>query len=156
TRPERGGTFFGIVQNPNGDPTLQIVREFDVTGMTVRETNAARVNEQLVSLGRRRINAFHHEARGLPGGRILALAGVEQIMTGVQGPEAINILGDMIIVMNSDLQVVWTWDAFDHLDVTRKATLDDICVPGVCPPLRLSRAANDWLHGNSVQQTPDG
>jgi arylsulfate sulfotransferase len=156
TRPERGGSFFGIVQNPNGDPTLQIVREFDVTGMTVRETNAARVNEQLVSLGRRPINAFHHEARGLPGGRILVLAGVEQIMTGVQGPEAINILGDMIIVMNSDLQVVWTWDAFDHLDVTRKATLDDICVPGVCPPLILARAANDWLHGNSVQQTPDG
>jgi hypothetical protein len=62
----------------------------------------------------------------------------------------------MVIVMDQDLQVVWTWDAFDHLDVTRQATLQDTCAPGVCPPLRLAPTANDWLHSNSVQQTPDG
>jgi hypothetical protein len=156
TRPDPGGFFFGIVQDPSGNPSLQVVREFDVTGMTVHETNAARVNEQLVALGRRPINAFHHEARRLPDGRILVLAGVEQILSGVQGPDPIDILGDMIIVLDSDLQVVWTWDAFEHLDVTRQATLGDICTPNACPALRLSRAANDWLHGNSVQQTPDG
>jgi hypothetical protein len=58
--------------------------------------------------------------------------------------------------MDRDLKVVWAWDAFDHLDVTRKATLGDMCSAGNCPPLYLAPDANDWLHGNSVQQTPDG
>ncbi len=156
TRPEPGGTFFGIVQTPSADASLQVVREFDVAGRVVHETNAERVNEQLAALGRRQINSFHHEARRLADGKILVLAGVEQIVNDVQGPGPVDILGDMIIVMDPDLQVVWTWDAFDHLDVTRKAPLDDICAPGVCPPLRLAPIANDWLHVNSVQQTPDG
>jgi hypothetical protein len=156
TRPEPGGKFFGIVENQAGDQSQQIVREFDLTGMTVLETNAARVNEQLAAIGMRAISAFHHEARRLPDGRILVLGAVEQILTGVQGTGPVDVLGDMIIVMDSNLQVVWAWDAFDHLDVTRRATLDDKCSPGSCPSLFLDIRANDWLHGNSVQQTPDG
>ena len=39
--------------------------------MTVLETNAARVNEQLGALGRRSICGFHHEARELPDGSIV-------------------------------------------------------------------------------------
>jgi arylsulfate sulfotransferase len=156
TRPEPGGRFFGIVENQAGDQSQQIVREFDLTGMTVLETNAARVNEQLTAMGMRSISAFHHEARRLPDGRILVLGAVEQILTDVQGPGPIDVLGDMIIVVDSNLQVVWAWDAFDHLDVTRLATLNDQCAPGSCPSLFLDITANDWLHGNSVQQTPDG
>jgi arylsulfate sulfotransferase len=156
TRPEPGGRFFGIVENQAGDQSAQIVREFDLTGMTVLETNAARVNEQLTAMGMRSISAFHHEARRLPDGRILVLGAVEQILTDVQGPGSIDVLGDMIIVLDSNLQVVWAWDAFDHLDVTRRATLNDQCAPGACPSLFLDVTANDWLHGNSVQQTPDG
>ena len=104
----------------------------------------------------RPVGAFHHEARELPDGKILTLASVEQVMTDVQGPGPIDILGDMIIVLDSNLQVVWAWDTFDHLDVRRKATLEDFCAPGTCPPLYLSPVANDWLHGNSVQLTPGG
>ena len=156
TRPEQGGYFFGIVENQAGDQSQQLVREFDLTGLTVLETNAARVNEQLAALGMRSISAFHHEARRLPDGRILVLGAVEQILTDVQGPGPVDVLGDMIIVMDSNLQVVWAWDAFDHLDVTRIATLNDKCSPGSCPSLFLAVTANDWLHGNSVQQTPDG
>ena len=156
TRPEAGGYFFAIVENQAGDQSQQVVREFDLTGMTVLETNAARVNEQLAAMGMRPISAFHHEARRLPDGRILALGAVEQMLTGVQGPGPVDVLGDMILVMDSNLQVVWAWDAFDHLDVTRRATLNDQCAPGSCPSLFLDITANDWLHGNSVQQTPDG
>jgi hypothetical protein len=159
TRPEPGGYFFEIIENTGADQTQQIVREFDVTRTTVRETNAARVSEQLVAMGRRPIGAFHHEARRLPGGKILVLASVEQILINVQGPGPVDVLGDMIVVMDSNLQVVWVWDSFDHLDVTRLATLQDTCVSnsaGNCPPLYLASNATDWLHGNSVQQTPDG
>ncbi len=158
TRPEPGGLFFGIVNDATADQSGQLVREFNLLGLTVAETNAARVNEQLAAMGKRQISAFHHEARALPDGKILALATVEQILTDVQGPGPVDVLGDMIVVMDSDMQVLWTWDAFDHLDVSRSALLGEICtVAGAgCPPFYLDSVANDWLHGNCVQLTPDG
>ena len=156
TRPSGEGRFFGIMQVQGADQSKQVIREFDLTAMTLRETNAARVNEQLLAMGKRTIGGFHHEARLLPDGRIATLASVEQIMSGVQGSDPVNIVGDMIIVLDPDMQVVWTWDGFDFLDVRRLATLDDKCSPGSCPPLYLASAGNDWLHGNSLQLTPDG
>ena len=59
----------------------------------------------------------------------------------------------MILVLDRDLQVKWIWDAFDHLDIYRTATLKEVCptLGGGCPPLYLAQKANDWLHGNAVQ-----
>ncbi|MGI8988399.1 MAG: aryl-sulfate sulfotransferase [Bryobacteraceae bacterium] len=156
TRPDNGGYFWSIIENPNGDQAHQILREFDLTGRTVLETNAARINEQLAALGKRAIGAFHHEARRLPDGKILVLASSEQILTDVQGPGPVDIIGSTIVVLDRNLQVTWVWDSFDYLDTTRMATLNDYCPFGGCPPLFLASAANDWLHGNAVQQTPDG
>lgn len=156
TRPVIGGYFYGILEDTVNDQSHQVLRKVDLVGMTVLATNAARINEQLTALGKRNISAFHHEARELPDGNIVVLGGVEQILTNVQGPGAIDVLGDMIIVLSPQLQVLWTWDTFDHLDTTRMATLDDQCVSGGCPPLFLSKTANDWTHGNCVSQTPDG
>jgi arylsulfate sulfotransferase len=158
TRPAPGGLFFGYINDPTADQSGQIVREFDLQGLTVAETNAARINEQLTAMGARQISSFHHEARSLPGGKIVALATVEQILTDVQGPGPVDVLGDMILVMDSDMQVLWTWDAFDHLDTSRQAVLGETCTVTTagCPPFYLAPQANDWLHGNSVQLTPDG
>ncbi len=158
TRPESGGLFFGLVEDETADQSGQIVREFDLLGLTVAETNAARVNEQLAAMGKRQISAFHHEARSLPDGNMLVLATVEQILTDVQGPGPIDVLGDMIVVMDRNLQVVWTWDSFDFLDPSRVAVLGETCSAATagCPPFYLATTANDWLHGNSVQLTPDG
>lgn len=156
TRPQPGGFFFGLDENHQGDQSKQILREFDLAGITTLETNAARVNQQLAQMGKRQISGFHHEARRLSDGRIVVLGTVEQIMSDVQGPGPVNIVGDMIIVLNRDLEVVWTWDAFDNLDVHRMATQEDICTLDTCPPLFLSDTGNDWLHGNSLSETPDG
>jgi hypothetical protein len=156
TRPEQGGYFFGVLEDPAADSSGQIVREFDLAGNTVLETNAARVSEQLTAMGKHAISAFHHEARTLSDGNILVLAGEERVLNGVQGPGPVDVLGDMIIVMDTNLNVVWTWDSFDHLDPARMATLGDTCQAGNCPPTYLAAAPNDWLHGNSVQETPDG
>lgn len=156
TRPTGSGTFLGIVQDSQGDPWRQLLREFNLVGLTVRETNAGRVNEQLKILGKRTINAFHHEALRLPDGNIAVLAGVEQLLTGIQGPGPVDVLGDMLIVLDGNLNVVWTWDSFDHLDTKRTATLGEQCLPNACPPLQLSRFANDWTHANAIEPTPDG
>ena len=158
TRPEPGGRFLGIYENPKADTSHQVVREFDLAGNTLLETNAARVNEQLAAMNKRQISGFHHDAVRLPDGNIMVLAAVEQILTDVQGPGPVDVIGDMIVVLNNDLQVVWTWDAFDHLDPHRLATLNETCQQGGpgCPPFYLAQKANDWLHGNSLHPTPDG
>src|SRR5205814_6622409 len=59
---------------------------------------------------------------------------------------------------DSNLQVLWSWDSFEHLDTHRKATLGDRCGPvgQGCSYFYLTPLANDWLHGNSLQETPDG
>ena len=156
TRVEAGGEFWGIVEKPGQDPSQQIVQKFDLLGMTLLETNAARVNEQLTNLGKRNITGFHHEARTLPDGNIAVLAGVEQVLSDVQGPGPVDVLGDMIVVMDQDLNVVWTWDTFDNLDVHRSAILREKCPAAGCPPFYLAATANDWTHGNALQGTADG
>jgi arylsulfate sulfotransferase len=157
TNPEPGGALLGVVEVTPADPAQELIRKIDLTGMTLLETNAARVNEQLAYLGKRQITAFHHEARTLSDGHIAVLAGVEQILTNVQGPGPVDVLGDMIIVLDRNLSVVWTWDTFDNLDVTRKAVLGETCATeGGCPPYALASNPNDWTHGNAVTETADG
>jgi hypothetical protein len=158
TRAEPGGFFLGWSQDQSDDPAHQALIEFDLAGITTRETNAARINEQLAAMGKHSITAFHHEARPLSNGNILALASTERILTDVQGAGPVDVLGDMILVLDRNLQVVWAWDAFDHLDPHRPATLSETCISAAngCSPFYLSSEVNDWLHGNSLQLTSDG
>jgi arylsulfate sulfotransferase len=159
TRPVTGGTFLGIGEDGTQDPAHQFIREFDLAGTTIAETNAARISQQLAALGMHAINGFHHEMRKLPTGGYLALANSERILTNIQGPGNVDVIGDTIIVLDQNLQVTWAWDAFDYLDQHRMATLKEQCIyPAglTCPPFYLTTTANDWLHGNALQLTPDG
>lgn len=157
TSAEPGGTFWGYIESDDLAVGEQVIRELDLTGMTVRETNAERANEQLIAMGKRPITTFHHDVKRLPDGRIVALAAVERLMSDVQGPGELDILGDMIVVFDNDMQVVWAWDSFDGLDVTRGAILGETCLAnGACPNYHQAADANDWTHGNSVRPTPDG
>lgn len=156
TRPGPNGTFWGIAQTEGQPESMQGIKKFDLAGMTILETNAERLNEQLEAMGKRRIGSFHHEVRELPDGKILALASVEEEMENVQGEGIVNILGDMILVLDSDLKVVWVWDSFDYVDPSRAAILGETCPLGGCPTTYRAPVANDWLHTNSVQLTPDG
>ncbi|MCC6363465.1 MAG: aryl-sulfate sulfotransferase [Bryobacterales bacterium] len=159
TRSYAGGIFTGFTQHAQGEDSEQLVGEFDLLGITTRVTNAARINEQLAAMGKRPITGFHHEVARLPGGRILALANTEQMLSNVQEEASpVDVLGDMILVLDQDMQVEWVWDAFEHMDVNRAAVLRETCTPagGGCPPFRQAAKANDWLHSNSVQLMPDG
>jgi hypothetical protein len=159
TRPAARGTFVGINEDGTKDPSWQVFRHFDLSGATLAETNAARVSEQLAAMGMHPINSFHHEAIQLPDGKYLVLAGSERILTDVQGAGPVDVLGDTIIVLDPDLNVVWAWDAFDHLDPHRQAILAETCTypaTAACSNFYLAKQANDWLHGNALQLTPDG
>jgi arylsulfate sulfotransferase len=158
TRVFPGGYFLGIIQDPLAGPSRQVFRMFDLAGITQKETNAARVNEQLEAMGKYPITSFHHEARLLPDGHFLVLAANERILTDVQGPGEVNVIGDTVLVFDQDLNVTWVWDAFDHINPSQTAVLGETCTPtgGGCPSFYLSGLANDWLHTNSLQLTDDG
>jgi arylsulfate sulfotransferase len=143
-RPSEGGTML-VFMGP------QTLREIDLAGNTLRETSAKAVSDQLLALGAPAIVSIHHEARRLPDGRTVVLAGTERVMSDVQGPGPVTIVGDMIIVLDQDWQVAWWWNSFDHLDVTRKAILDEKC-PALCET--TAPVANDWLHSNAVGYSP--
>jgi hypothetical protein len=160
TQVEPGGKFLGLisptfVSSPAFDPSQQIFREFDLAGNTLRETNGARLNEQLAPLGKR-IGIVHHDARALPDGTVMVLASTERILTNVQGAGAVDVIGDTIVVLDQDLQLKWVWDAFDHLDPHRMATLGETCPSIGCGPPYLAKTGNDWLHGDALQFLADG
>ncbi|MGH2543190.1 MAG: aryl-sulfate sulfotransferase, partial [Ardenticatenaceae bacterium] len=151
-----GGAF--TMSLADGGLADQILREVDLAGHVVRQTTAARITEQLMALGQPdRFGAFHHEARRLPNGHTVVLGSVERILIDVQGPGPVDVLGDYVVVLDENWQVVWAWNAFDHLDAERLAVLGETCTsmgPG-CPPIFLDVIANDWLHSNSVAYSPD-
>ncbi len=160
TRTETGGNLL-IIFAGSSDPHGDIVREVDLAGNIIKETNASRISEQLGAFGvTHPTNSFHHEARLLPNGNYAVLGSDEMLSTTAQGgtqQNPVDILGAQVLVLNSDFQLAWVWDAFDHLDINRPAVLGEICTVGKvgCPEFHLATQANDWLHANSVQEAAD-
>jgi len=157
-RPIAGGEFFVLFTDGTtlAKNSLGII---DMAGNTVQQTTVPRMNQELTAAGYPSINQFHHDARRLDNGDILVLAASERILTDKQGAGPVDVLGDMILVLDSDLQLKWAWDSFAHLDVTRPAILGELCSAGGasgCPPVLQSAVANDWTHGNSIDLTVDG
>lgn len=148
----------------------QVLRETDLAGNVVRETNVDRINEQLPS-GEPSITTFNHDAVRLPNGHTLALASTQHIYpANTQGnAKPIAILGNTILDLDTNFQLTWYWNSFEHasgggqLDLSRPAVLGETCRYNAnhstglgCPPVLLTNPANDWLHGNSLQYEPDG
>lgn len=172
--PSVSGTFLIPMARPPipgvipGPVRGQLMREIDLAGNTIRETNVERINEQLIAMGHDPIYYFHHDARRLPNGHTLVMAGVENILIDIQGSGAVDVVGDMIIDLDQNFQVAWAWSTFGHdeLPVTRRALRDEVCAGtpetgNICGPLRLlgdypgqAAVAHDWTHGNTVTYTP--
>ncbi len=170
TRVLPGGRFLVLADGLNSVNQThegQVLRELDLAGNTVRETNIGRVAEQLESRGihsdchksgRECVSGFHHEAIRLPNGHTLAVAGLERMMpTGTQGSKLpVDVLGDLVIDLDEEFQVAGMWNSFDHLDLTRKSLDDSKCHTGGggCPAILLADEANGWLHSNSLNYIP--
>jgi arylsulfate sulfotransferase len=152
-RPVPGGNQLNLLST---NLTLgQRLREVDLIGNIVCETSIVALNAQLAELGKPQINWLSHEALRLPNGHTLTFGSVEKILTNVQGPGPVDVVGDMILDLDSNFQVTWTWNSFDWLDNARKATLNDTCTStSGCGPLHLASTANDWTHSNSIFYTP--
>jgi hypothetical protein len=127
---------------------LNVLREIDLAGNPLRETNIDAVNAQLTARGQEIIYGFHHEFSRLPSGDIVTLGWTQRTID--VGGTPTRYAGDMLLVLDQDLQVVWTWDAFDHLDVTRGPIGIVICTGAPCP----LPGAVDWVHENAVSWSP--
>ncbi len=168
TRVLRGGHFLVHADGANSVNDmrrLQLLQELDLLGNTVRETNIGRIAEQLADRGIKSdckkgseqcLAGFHHDAVRLPNGHTLTLAGLERIFpAGTQGSkEPVDILGDLILELDENLQLVWFWNSFDHLDLKRASLGNEKCPGGPggdgCTPVFLSSTANGWLHSNAL------
>jgi hypothetical protein len=155
-----------------------VVQQIDLAGNVIQETNVDRINEQLGPSGLNApdyITTVNHDMRHistgpLAGNTILISSTQRSFPAGTQGStQAVDILGTMLLMLDSNYQVIWYWDAFNHdggggqLDITRAAPLGETCTSkdlgtDGCPPVLLPpfTSANDWLHTNTVQYMPDG
>ncbi len=178
----------GTAWNPASNE-LQLLREIDWAGNIVKETNTGAIQQELLALGATDAQACNAIARPapvgagclddfdhdfiytMPNGYNAVFGDVEKIYpAGTQGDDSglpVDIIGNMIIVLDSNWQVVWYFDAFEHaagppqLNINRAAVLGETCVVNQvgCPPAFLLGSgiaphANDWLHGNSLYYWP--
>jgi arylsulfate sulfotransferase len=197
TRPLPGGGFITMQNDISWDPTItngQLLRQIDLAGNIVRETNMGIIQQQLTALGAvdggscRALpspppvgaactGAFHHDAiQTLPNGYTAVLIDAEKIFpAGTQGDTSglpVDVIGDMILVLDTNWQVLWYWDSFaptqggngyKKLPVSRTAVLAETCGSDTagCPPMFLltpgsiAPLAHDWLHANSLYYWPN-
>ncbi len=146
-----GGTVLGIGQDQYSvRNNRDVLREIDLAGNPVRETNLAAVNAQLAALGFETIYGFHHDVQRLPNGATVVPAFIERTID-INGTPT-NYAADMIVVLDKNFQVSWAWDPFDHLDVHRGPFLPN---PGEPPPSVPNLPAVEWLHTNAVSWSPE-
>jgi len=120
--------------------TINVAREIDLVGNTIREISASTLNTELTAAGYNVvINGMHHDIEPLPNGHWIAIASTTKQFTDLPGyPGTIAVQGDVLIDLDTNLNPVWVWNTFDHLDVTRH-------------PISFP----DWTHSNAVLYSPD-
>lgn len=146
-QPLANGHFL-VTVGPNSDTplrtapppgTINVLREIDLAGNTVKELSVPDLNARLTTAGfSLNIATIHHDVLPLPNGHWIVLANhIRQFsnLPGFTGP--VDVLGDDIVDVDELLQPVWTWSTFDHLDVNRQ-------------PMQFP----DWTHGNALTYLP--
>jgi hypothetical protein len=152
-----GGTILlaGIDPYTSLPTSRNVLREVDLAGNPIRETNLAAINEQLAALGHTDvIHSFTNDVQRLPDGRTAAV-GMTQRSIDVNGTPT-NYNGMTIVVLDGDFRVAWAWNGFDHLDVNRAPILGEIVQPSTTGPSTAvpSLPSVDWLHINTVSWSP--
>jgi hypothetical protein len=136
-----GGTFLIYGRDRSRTTGDDVFREVDLAGDTVRETTLDAINAQPAMRGQGPIYSFHHDAERLPNG-YTAVLGVTQRK-----------------VRDTNLQVTWTWNEFDHLTVptTFPAGTVTCANDGATLCALPDPASLDWTHTNDIDwSAPDG
>ncbi|HUH61858.1 MAG TPA: aryl-sulfate sulfotransferase [Terracidiphilus sp.] len=126
------------------------IREINLAGETVKELTIADLNASLatappscVECQNLAVATFHHDVTPLPNGHWLLLTSTAKTLGPGTTPKLTNlpqrpVLGDVIIDVDQNMQPVWAWSEFNHLD-----------------PDRHPWSFPDWTHTNAVIYSPD-
>lgn len=123
---------------PSG--TIDVIREVDLAGNTIRELSLDQFGQSLKALGYNfDLQGFHHAVLPLANGHLLVLADMRVPYTNLPGyPGTTSVLGDLLVDVDQNFNPTWIWNAFDHLDVNRH-------------PFNFP----DWTHGNAMLYSSD-
>jgi len=125
---------------------LNEIREVDLAGNTIRSLTMDTLNEALASSNLRdadgnsyHLRSFHHSVLALPNGHWILLAAYDKDYTNLPGHTGtIPVRGDALIDVDHNLNPVWAWNTFDHLDINRQ-------------PMNFA----DWTHSNDILYSSD-
>ncbi|MGH9771739.1 MAG: aryl-sulfate sulfotransferase, partial [Candidatus Acidiferrales bacterium] len=127
------------VSEPPG--TITVAREIDLSGATVREISLTDLNTRLANANFNLVASdIHHDILPLPNGHWILLVNTIKQCTDLTGcPVGTTaVLGDALVDLDTNLNPVWVWSTFDHLDVSRH-------------PMGFP----DWTHSNALIYSPD-
>ena len=118
--------------------SISSIREIDLAGNIIREISTSDLSAKLQAAGYNlTLQQFHHDITPLPNGHWLVLSNIIRPADLPGYPGVTNVLGDVVIDVDENLQPVWVWNEFDHLDVNRH-------------PMQFP----DWTHTNAVIYSP--
>ncbi|MGB9414836.1 MAG: aryl-sulfate sulfotransferase [Acidobacteriaceae bacterium] len=142
------GHFMCLIASNSSDPVTtpapasaaNLLREFDLAGNTIRQITMAELNAKLAAGNfNLTLQLFSHDFTELPNGHILVIANTTKEFTNLPGyPGTTNVLGDVVVDLDQNLNPVWIWNEFDHLDVNRHLM-----------------SFPDWTHSNAIAYSPD-
>jgi hypothetical protein len=122
------------------------IREVDLAGNTVRSLTMDALNMKLAASSLRdtdgnayQLKSFHHSVVVLPNGHWMLLTDYTRNYTNLTGlPGSTTVTGDALIDVDQNMNPVWAWNSFDHLDINRH-------------PMNFP----DWTHSNDVLYSSD-
>jgi arylsulfate sulfotransferase len=120
--------------------TIDVVREIDLAGDTIREISLDQVSQALTTEGYNLdLKSFHHNVLVLPNGHWVLLVAAYKTYTNLPGyPGTTQVLGDVLVDVDQSGHPDWVWNSFDHLDVNRH-------------PMNFP----DWTHSNDMLYSKD-
>ena len=115
------------------------VREIDLAGNIIQQVTIDQINASLADTATFTIAGLTHDVLALPNGHLILLATYPQSHAqNSQIPEGTTVTADALVDWDPARGAVWSWSAFDHLDLAHA-------------PYGIS----DWTHGNAVIYSPD-
>jgi hypothetical protein len=120
--------------------TIDVIREIDLAGNTIREISMDQLNQSLAAQGYSlTLKSFHHNVLVLPNGHWVLMAAYPKNFTDLPGyPGTTAVLGDVLVDVDQNSNPDWVWDSFDHLDINRH-------------PMNFP----DWTHSNYMVYSKD-
>ncbi|HEY6447498.1 MAG TPA: aryl-sulfate sulfotransferase [Acidobacteriaceae bacterium] len=126
--------------------TINVVREVDLAGTTIREISMDTLNKALAANGFKdsdgspyQLKSFHHWVLPLPNGHWVLLAAYPKTLANLSGESgSVGVLGDVLVDVDQNMNPDWVWSSFDHLDINRR-------------PMNFP----DWTHSNDLLYSAD-